>query len=127
MNRMHWRNELAIAHVDIPKGLREISGNKQWGFYSEINLEYFRGILFGFENSRLIATFRLENVDLNVGSFKSTGKNIGNEISRISLSTSFRPVDSSVIKISYQYNWLQDFTDNSIRRAGIQLGIATYF
>lgn len=127
MNRMHWRNELAIAHVDIPKGLREISGNKQWGFYSEINLEYFRGILFGFENSRLIATFRLENVDLNIGSFESTGKNIGSEISRISLATSFRPVDNSVIKISYQYNWLQDFTDNPIRRAGIQLGIATYF
>ena len=62
-----------------------------------------------------------------IDALKSFGKNIGNEISRISLSTSFRPVDSSVIKISYQYNWLQDFTDNSIRRAGIQLGIATYF
>ena len=84
-------------------------------------------LLFGFENSRLIATFRLENVDLNIGSFESTGKNIGSEISRISLATSFRPVDDSVIKISYQYNWLQDFTDNPIRRAGIQLGIATYF
>ena len=127
INHFHWRNEFAVANIDVPIGLQEIAGNKQWGFYSEINFEIFRGGLFGFENSRVIATFRGENVDLNVGSFQSTGENIGNEISRISLGISYRPIENSVIKISYQYNWLQDFTDNSIRRAGIQLGIATYF
>ena len=125
--RFHWRSEFAAATVDIPDGLKEVAGSVQRGAYTELNFDYFRGTLFNFNNSRLIATLRLETVDLNVGSFESTGTNIGDEISRITLATSFRPVENSVIKIAYQYNWHRDFTDNPVRTAGIQLGIAAYF
>lgn len=126
-DRFQLRSEFARARVEIPNGLEEISGSEQWGVYTEFNFDYFRGTLLTFENSRLIATLRLEKIDLNVGSFASTGTNIGDEISRITVSTSFRPVENSVIKIAYQYNWHRDFTNNPVRKAGIQLGVASYF
>ncbi|MEE2876756.1 MAG: hypothetical protein VX822_03135 [Candidatus Neomarinimicrobiota bacterium] len=126
-DRFHWQSELAVATVDVPDGLEELAGSSQWGAYTEFNFDYFRGTLFNFKNSSLIATLRLEKVDLNVGSFESTGTNIGDELSRITVATSFRAVENSVVKIVYQYNWHRDFTDNPVRSAGIQLGVAAYF
>ncbi len=125
--RYHWRSEFAAATVDIPEGLKELAGSVQWGAYTEFNFDYFRGTLFNFDSSRLIATLRLEKVDLNVGSFESTNTNIGEEISRVTVATSFRPGENTVVKVAYQYNWHHDFNDNPIRSAGIQLGVAAYF
>ncbi|MBH31056.1 MAG: hypothetical protein CMG71_03575 [Candidatus Marinimicrobia bacterium] len=125
--RFHWRSEFATATVDIPDGLKEVAGSVQWGAYTELNFDYFHGTVFNFDSSKLIATLRLEKVDLNVGSFESTGTNIGDELSRVTVGTSFRPGENTVVKIAYQYNWHRDFTDNPIRSAGLQLGVAAYF
>ena len=75
----------------------------------------------------MIATVRLEKVDLNVGKFESTKTNIGDETVRLTIANSFRPVENAVLKIVYQYNWMRDFTDNLVRTAGVQFGVAAYF
>lgn len=126
-DRFHLRSEFATASVDVPEGLVELFGQEQWGGYAEVNFDYLRGSLFGFPKSRMIATVRLEMVDLNVGKFEATKTNIGDETVRMTLANSFRPVENAVLKIAYQYNWHRDFTDNPVRTAGIQIGVAAYF
>jgi len=127
IKRFHLRSEFVSATVDVPEGLDELFGQEQWGVYTEINFDYLRGRIFGFDNSRMIATVRLEKVDLNVGKFESTKTNIGDETVRLTIANSFRPVENAVLKIVYQYNWMRDFTDNLVRTAGVQFGVAAYF
>ncbi len=125
--RLHWRGEFASASIQVPDGLDELFGEKQWGFYSELNYDYFRGKLFSFDKAKMIAAIRFERIDLNMGTFDITDTNIGDETTRITVAHSFRLVENTVLKIVYQYNWYKDFTDNLIRSAGVQIGVAAYF
>jgi len=71
---------------------------------------------------------RLERVDFNVGSFTSTGRDIGDEVSAIVPGISFRPTAGTVFRANYRYHWTHDFQGNDpARMAGFQVGFATYF
>jgi hypothetical protein len=113
------RGEMAFAAIDVPAGLEEIFGERQWGFHLDATLPVWRG---------LHAVTRIERVDFNRGTFASTGDPIGDEISSLVLGLAYRPVSSAVFKASYRYEWIRDLQGNDlVRRAGFQVGFATYF
>ena len=120
--------EMAFAAIDIPDGLREVFGGRQWGFHLDGVMPLWRPRWRGMDGAILSAVLRLERVDYNRGSFASTGDPIGDEVSSIVTGLSFRPASGTVIKASYRYDWIQDLQGNApARRAGFQVGIATYF
>ena len=74
------------------------------------------------------AGLRLETVDYNVGTFSSTGSKIGDQVTGIVPSISFRPTSVTVFRANYRYHWATDFQGNDPARiAGFQFGFATYF
>jgi hypothetical protein len=67
-------------------------------------------------------------VDFNVGTFASTDASIGDEVTAVVPGISFRPSAQTVFRANYRYHWTTDFAGNEpSRRAGFQLGLATYF
>ena len=126
-SRLTIQGELAKAKIDIPANLEEIFGSEQTGGYVDIGYTYRRGRLFSFDDLQMIATFRFDRVDLNVGKFGSTNTNIGDETTRITVSNSFRPSEDTAFKMVYFYEWHKDLQDNLIRTGGWQFGVATYF
>lgn len=113
------RGEMAFAAIDVPPGLEEIFGERQWGFHLDASVPVWRTVH---------AVTRIERVDFNRGTFASTGDPIGDEISSLVLGLAFRPVGGTVLKASYRHDWIRDLQGNEpVRRAGFQVGVATYF
>lgn len=122
------RSEAAWARVDVPEGLAEVFGDRQWGGHLDLTLPVWRPSLGGYEDARLSADLRLERVDFNLGRFSSTGTGIGDEITAVVPGVSFRPSAETVFRLNYRYAWITDLVGNDpARSAGWQLGFATYF
>jgi hypothetical protein len=122
------RGEAALARVDVPDGLSEVFGRSQWGAHLDVIVPVWRPAIEGYENAVLSLGLRLEHVDYNRGTFSSTGRSIGDEVTAIVPVLSFRPTAGSVLRANYRYHWIRDFAGNPrARLAGFQLGIATYF
>ena len=97
--------EWAWVNVDIPDTYTEQFGGKQQGGFIDIVQPIIRRPRFGFENSVLNAALRLEYVDWNKGSFKSTGGNIADHVYSIVPAISWRPTAQTVLRLNYRYNW----------------------
>jgi hypothetical protein len=70
----------------------------------------------------------LEYVDWNVGAFRETGGNIGDNLWAIVPGISFRPTAQTVFRINYRRQWQKDLLGNPpSNTAGIQVGISSYF
>ena len=122
------RGEAAWARVDVPEGMRELFGERQWGAHVDVLLPVWRPRLPGYQEVVLSAVLRLERVDFNTGRFASTGRPIGDEITAVVPGLSLRPTPETVFRINYRRAWLRDFVGNEPARvAGWQLGFATYF
>ncbi|MEX2181621.1 MAG: hypothetical protein WD771_06225 [Gemmatimonadaceae bacterium] len=122
------RGEMAYAAVDVPDDLRELFGHRQFGWHLDASLPVWRPRLRGLANAALHADLRLEYVDYNIGTFSSTGGNIGDEARAVVLGASFRPVSGTVFKANYRRQWTRDLLNNEPANLGaIQLGFATYF
>lgn len=122
------RGELALATVDVPAGMVELFGDRQWGAHLDLLVPVWRPRIEAYPNAVLLAGVRLERVDFNVGTFASTGRSIGDEVTAIVPGIGFRPGAQTVLRANYRYEWRTDFAGNEpVRRAGFQLGIATYF
>ena len=120
--------EAAFASVDVPPALTEVFADRQWGFHLDAVWPVWRPRMTGYENAVLNLSARVEYVDYNVGSFTSTGGNIGDHVTGLVGGLSFRPSPGSVFRLNYRRQWHRDFAGNpTIRGAGIQLGFATYF
>ncbi|MDT8341244.1 MAG: hypothetical protein RQ751_07000 [Longimicrobiales bacterium] len=121
------RGEAALATIDVPPGMVEVFGDRQWGAHLDVVVPLARPMLDGTE-ALLSAGLRLERVDYNVGTFRDTGRSIGDEVSAVSPGLAFRPRPGSVLRINYRYQWTRDLPGNALARgAGFQVGIATYF
>ena len=71
---------------------------------------------------------RLEHVDYNVGTFRSTGGAIHDEVTAVVPGLSVRPTPGTVLKVNYRRQWSRDLVGNPIARlGGYQVGFATYF
>jgi hypothetical protein len=122
------RGELAHAAVDVPDGMVEIFGDAQWGGHLDVVVPVWRPLVLDYENAVLALGVRLERVDYNRGTFASTGDPIRDDVTAVVPGVSFRPTAGTVFRANYRYHWVRDFAGNpTSRRAGFQLGFATYF
>ena len=122
------RGEVVYASVDVPESLSEVHGDTQWGAYLDVLVPVWRPRFLGYTDAVVTAGLRLETVDYNVGTFSSTGSNIGDQVTAIVPSISFRPTSDTMFRANYRYHWATDFQGNDPARiAGFQFGFATYF
>ncbi len=123
------RGEVALADVDVPPSLEELFGHRQWGGHLDVVVPVWRPRLSGYERpSALEVGLRLERLDMNVGTFSSTGANIFDETTALVPSVAFRPTANTVFRINYRREWHRDLLGNpTVVRAGYQIGLATYF
>lgn len=122
------RGEAAIARIDVPADLRDLFGHRQFGWHVDATMPVWRPRLRGMPGATVSADLRLEQVDLNVGRFASTGDVIGDEVRAIVLGLSFRPASGTVVKANYRRQSMRDLANNPAARLGaIQVGVATYF
>lgn len=122
------RGEVAFASIDVPTSLGEIHGSRQWGGHVDVIVPIWEPLIRGYPDAILSAGVRLEAVDFNRASFESTGASIGDEVSAIVPTVSFRPTAGTVFRANYRYHWITDFQGNEAARlAGFQFGFATYF
>jgi hypothetical protein len=122
------RAELAYASIDVPSSLQELFADIQWGGHVDVVVPVWHPSIQGYESAVVSAALRIEKVDYNVGSFSSTGGSIRDDITAVVPGVSFRPTAGSVFRVNYRYHWTRDFPGNpTVRSAGFQLGLATYF
>jgi hypothetical protein len=126
--KTYVNGEWAFIKVDVPSTFTEQFGSRQQGGFLDIVQPVYKKPVFGFEQSVINASVRLEYVDWNVGSFKSTGGNISDHVFSIVPSISFRPVPQTVFRINYRHNWQTDMLGNPAAKLGaFQFGISSYF
>ena len=119
--------EWAWVNVNVPDTYTEQFGRKQQGGFIDFVQPVFKKPLFGFDKSVINAALRLEYVDWNKGTFKSTGGNISDELFSIVPAISWRPTAQTVIRLNYRYNWQKDILGNPpAKLAGFQFGVSTY-
>ena len=122
------QGEVAYASIDVPESLSEVHGDTQWGAYLDVLMPVWRPRFQGYSDAVVTAGLRLEMVDYNVGTFSSTGSQIGDQVRGFVPSISFRPTPATVFRANYRYHWVTDFQGNDAARiAGFQFGFATYF
>lgn len=120
--------EWAWVRVNVPDTYAEQFGRKQQGGFIDIVQPLVRKPLFGFEKSVLNVALRLDYVDWNKGTFKSTGGNISDELFALVPAISWRPTAQTVIRLNYRYTRKIDILGNPpARQAGFQFGVSTYF
>jgi len=120
--------ELAFVRVNIPETYTEQFGRKQKGGFVDIVQPVFKKPILGFTNSVMNLALRLEYVDWNNGTFKSTGDNIRDDIKSISGGISWRPTTQSIFRIIYKYSERTDILGNPPSKSGaIQIGVSSYF
>jgi hypothetical protein len=120
--------EWAWVNVNVPDTYTEQFGEKQQGGYIDLVQPIVKKPMFGFQDAVLNAALRIEYVDWNKGTFKSTGGNIADDVFSIVPAISWRPGAQTVIRFNYRYNWQHDILGNPPSKlAGFQVGISTYF
>ena len=122
------RGEAALVQVAVPASLLEVFGSRQHGVHVDAVLPIWKPRVAGMRGAAVNAALRLEYVDYNVGTFRSTGDPIRDDVRAIVPGLSFRPSASTVFKANYRREWHRDLLGNpTVRRGGWQVGFATYF
>ena len=123
------RAEFAVANIDVPASLTEFFGDRQWGGHIDVTVPVWRPQMGGYSRpSALELSLRLERIDMNVGTFSTTGSNIFDETTALVPSISFRPTSDTVFSFNYRREWHRDMQGNPTAvTAGYQFGFATYF
>jgi hypothetical protein len=123
-----FTGEWAWVFVDVPATYTQQYGSRQEGGFLDIVQPVKQGRILGFERSVFNLAVRLEYVDHNVGTFRETGGDIGDEVWAIVPAISFRPVPETVIRLNYRHQRSRDLLGNppSIT-GGFQFGVASYF
>jgi hypothetical protein len=120
--------EWAWIKVDVPKTYGQQFGNKQFGGFIDVVQPILKKNILGWENAVLNIACRVEYVDWNVGTFKETGGNIGEDIWSIMPALSFRPTSQTVFRLNYRFQKQTDILGNPpATTAGFNIGISTYF
>ena len=120
--------EFAWIYVDVPETYSQQFGNKQKGGFIDIVQPILTKTILGWEKTTINIACRLEYVDWNVGKFKETGGNIGEDVWSIMPAISFRPTSQTVIRLNYRYLKQRDiFSNPSSITDGFNMGISTYF
>lgn len=120
--------EWAWVNIDVPETYTQQYGNKQHGGFLDIVQPILKRKILGWENAILNLACRFEYVDWNVGTFKETGTNIGEELWSIMPAISFRCVPQTVFRLNYRIQRQKDVLNNIPEKTGgFSLGVSTYF
>ncbi|PHN01832.1 hypothetical protein [Flavilitoribacter nigricans] len=120
--------EWAWIQLDIPETYSQQYGNRQRGGFVDIIQPLWKRDLLGFDKAVINFALRLEYVDWNVGRFRETGGNIGDQLWAIVPGLSFRPVPSTVLRLNYRFMRQTDILSNPPKKmGGIQFGVSSYF
>ncbi len=120
--------EYVTATVDVPETYTQQFGSKQQGFFVDVVQTIMKRKVLDWEKATLNFAARIDYVDWNVGTFKETGTNIGEDIWAISPAISFRPTSQTVFRLNYRYQWQKDILNNPATLTAAWLfGFSTYF
>lgn len=127
-NKVNISGEYAQVLVDVPSTFTQQYGEKQWGVFTDIIYTVLHRKIFGWENAKLNVGIRGEYADYNVGKFKETNTNIGDDIYAIVPTIALRPTGTTVLRLNFRYESTHDLLDNDpIRTNVIQFGFSSYF
>lgn len=122
------RGEVALARIDVQDDLDELFGERQWGGHLDVVFPLWRPRLRMYDGAVLNVVLRLEAVDFNAGTFRSTGQKIYDQLYAVVPGISFRPSADTVFRANYRRQWYRDFFGNAaVHTGGVQVGLATYF
>lgn len=128
IKKVDLRGEVARVWIELPADLRELMGDRQWGWYLDATLPVWSPRIRGLQRPEVSAVLRVERVDFNQGTFSSTGAKRYDEINAVTAGVSFRPVAGTVFRLNYRREWFRDLQGNpATKTAGWQAGFATYF
>ncbi|MBD77329.1 MAG: hypothetical protein CL840_00145 [Crocinitomicaceae bacterium] len=120
--------EYTFIMVDVPLTYTQQYGNKQQGFFIDLVQPIIRRKILDWEKASLNIAARLDYVDWNLGTFKETNTNIGDDLWAITPSIGFRPSSQTVFRLNYRYQWQKDILSNPPTRTAAWLfGFSTYF
>ncbi len=120
--------EWAWIKVNVPATYTEQFGGKQQGGFIDLVQPVLKKNISGWKDAVLNIALRAEYVDWNVGKFKSTGINIGDELWSIMPAISFRPTAQTVLRLNYRYQQQKDILGNPpAKTGGFSFGVSTYF
>jgi len=127
-NKVNIVGEYANVLVDVPTSYTQQYGMKQWGAYTDLIITILQRKMLGWERAKLNIGVRGELVDYNVGTFKESKTNIGDDIWAIVPSLAFRPTGTTVIRFNYRFEGSHDLLNNPLSRTNtIQFGFSSYF
>lgn len=120
--------EFAWIFVDVPVTYGQQFGTRQNGGFLDIIQPVLKRRMLGWDDAVLNLACRLEYVDWNVGRFRETNGQIGDDIWCVSPAISFRPSAQTVFRFNYRYQQQTDLLNNPASLTGVfQLGFSTYF
>ena len=123
-----FTGEFAFIKVDVPSDYTQQYGNKQHGGFIDIVQPILNRRIWVWERATLNLACRFEYVDWNVGHFKETGGNIGDDLWSIMPAVSFRPTSQTVFRLNYRIQQQRDLLGNPpARTGGFIFGLSTYF
>ena len=122
------QGEAVKVMVDVPNDIVEFYAKEQQGGFVEVVYPVYEKVMFGYENAVINTTARFEQIDYNMGTFKSTGGEIGDEVTAFVLGLSFRPTAGTVFRGNYRHHFTTDILGNAPAiMGGFQFGFASYF
>ncbi len=120
--------EWAWINIEMPDNYTQQYGNKQMGGFVDVVQPIIRRKMLGWENATINLACRLDYVDWNVGEFRQTGTDIGEETWSIMGGLSFRPTPQTVLRLNYRHQSITDILNNPpAKLGGFSMGISTYF
>ncbi len=120
--------EWAWVNVEIPETYSQRFGNKQFGGFVDIVQPVVRGKILHWDNACINLACRFDYVDWNIGKFKETGTDIGDQTWSLMTGLSFRPAPQTVIRLNYRYQEVTDiFNNGPAIIGGFSFGISSYF
>lgn len=127
-SKLNITGEYVNAKIDVPSTFTQQYGSRQQGFYTDFIYTAISKKMLGWERAKLNVGLRAEFADYNVGSFRETSTNIGDDIWAIVPTFSFRPTGTCVIRFNYRFEGSHDLLNNPPSRTNaIQFGFSSYF
>jgi hypothetical protein len=120
--------EWAWVLVDAHDSYIQLYGKKQQGGFLDIVQPIIKKRMLGWSKASLNLALRLEYVDWNMGKFKESNTNIGDNLWSMMPAISFRPSPQTVFRLNYRYLLHKDVLNNPpSKTGGFSFGVSTYF
>ncbi len=120
--------EWAWVSVDVPDTYSQQFGSKQRGGFIDLVQPVLKRKILGFDHAVFNLSCRLEYLDWNLGTFKETGDEIGEDVWAVAFALSFRPTAQTVLRFNYRYFAQTDILNNPpALTGGLLFGVSSYF